>query len=408
MADEVVSKNDRPRIGAIGVGGRGTGIANNARRYGEIVAVADVDQRNAERARERLSSGKADTYADYRQLIDRQDIDIVTIGTPDHWHTAICIAALRSGKDVYCEKPLTLTIDEGKLICRVVKETGRVLQVGTQQRSEMGNRFLQAVAIAHAGRLGKIRRVQAAIGAAPAGGPFAKTDPPANLNWDAWLGQAPYVDYRRERTHGSFRWWYEYSGGKMTDWGAHHVDIAQWAIQMDQSGPLTVETVNVTHPTPLKNGLPTQDDRFNTATRFLVKCEFPNDIELVIRHDTDNGVLIEGEAGRIFVNRGRITGKPIDALLENPLPENALTDLRKGKRLDNHMGNFIECCRDRALPVADVFTHQRVLTTCHLANISMRLGRKLNWDADNEQITGDDDANTWLAREQRQGYEIEA
>ncbi len=315
---------------------------------------------------------------------------------------------LCAGKDVYCEKPLTLTIDEGKMICRAVKETGRVLQVGTQQRSEMGNRFLQAVAIAHAGRLGKIRRVQAAIGGAPAGGPFAKTDPPANLNWDAWLGQAPHVDYIRERSHGNFRWWYEYSGGKMTDWGAHHVDIAQWAIQMDHTGPLTVEAVEATHPVPLENGFPTQDDRFNTATQFLVKCQFPGEIELVIRHDTDNGVLIEGETGRIFVSRGRITGIPVESLQDDPLPENSLTDLRKGKRLDSHMGNFIECCRDRALPVSDVFTHHRVLTTCHLANISMRLGRKLNWDAENEQITADDEANAWLARQQRQGYEIEA
>ena len=194
----------------------------------------------------------------------------------------------------------------------------------------------------------------------------------------------------------------------MTDWGAHHVDIAQWAIKMDQSGPLSVETIEVAHPVPMKNGFPTQDDRYNTATGFLVKCMFPNDVELVIRHDTDNGVLIEGDAGRIFVSRSRITGKPVEALKENPLPENALTDLRKGKRLDSHMGNFIECCRDRSVPVSDVFTHHRMLTTCHLANISMRLERKLCWDAENEQITGDDDAIAWLSREQREGYEIEA
>ena len=148
LADEAKSKNDRPIVGAIGLGGRGTGIANNAKRYGDIVAVCDVDEKHALRGRERLSEGRADVYSDYRKLLARKDIDFVTIGTPDHWHTRIALEALAAGKDVYCEKPMTLTIDEGKKICEAVKKTGRVFQVGTQQRSEMNNRFLLAVALA--------------------------------------------------------------------------------------------------------------------------------------------------------------------------------------------------------------------------------------------------------------------
>jgi len=407
-ADEAKAKNDRLRFGCIGNGGMGHGDAGAARRYGDIVAVCDVDRGHAESVRQKFSGGKAEVYEDYRKLLDRKDIDAVTISTPDHWHTRILIDALKAGKDAYCQKPLTLTIDEGKQICAVAKQTGRVVQVGTQQRSENHNMFLKAVALCHAGRLGKIKKVSCAIGGAPSGGPFKKSDPPSNFNWDMWLGQAPKVDFIRERTHNHFRWWYEYSGGKMTDWGAHHVDIAQWAIGMDQSGPKSIEVVSVTHPVKLKEGMPTADDRFNTATAFQVRCLFPNDVEMIIRHDTDNGVLIEGENGRIFVNRGKLVGKAVDDMKSDPLPDDALTKLRHGKPLDSHMGNFVACVKDRSLPVSDVYTHHRALTTCHLANIALRLGRNLNWDAQSEQIVGDDAANAWQKREQRQGFEIVA
>lgn len=407
LADETQSKNDRPIVGSIGLGGRGTGIANNARKFGDIVAVCDVDQRHARRANERLAAGKAEVFGDYRKLLERDDIEIVTIGTPDHWHSKIAVEALLAGKDVYCEKPMTLTIDEGKLICDIVKQTGRVFQVGTQQRSEMGNRFLLAVALAHSGRLGKIKKVTAAIGGTPKGGPFKVSDPPAELDWEMWQGQTPDTDYIRERTHANFRWWYEYSGGKVTDWGAHHVDIAQWAIQMLESGPTSVEPVLSRHLVPFEGGMPTEKDTYNTATEFNVLCRFPGDVEMTIRHDTDNGVLIEGTEGRFFVNRGKIVGKPVEELKDNPLPEDALTKLRHGKPLSSHMENFISCTRDRSLPVSDVFTHHRALTTCHLANIALRLNRGFDWDAEAQQIVGDDEANSFLSRPQRKGYEVD-
>lgn len=407
MAQETRSPNSRVRVGAIGVGGRGSGIARDARAYGDILAVCDVDRNHAERAKSdpKIGAGKADVYEDYRKLLDRKDIDVVTIGTPDHWHTRICIDALMSGKDVYCEKPLTLTIEEGKQLCEAVHRSGRVLQVGTQQRSEMGHRFLTAVAMAREGRIGRVKRVTCAIGGAPAGGPFAKTAPPAELNWDLWLGQCPEEEYIKERAHANFRWWYEYSGGKMTDWGAHHVDIAHWALDMERTGPTTIEPVSAQHPVELARGIPTADDRYNTATAFQVKCLFPTGVELIIRDDTENGITFEGDKGTFFVSRGTMRGEAVDALKTNPISETTLIALRKGKRLDRHMGNFMECVRDRSLPVSDVYSHHRSLTTCHLANIAIRLGRTLTWDPDREQIVGDSEANGWQAREQRKGYE---
>jgi predicted dehydrogenase len=411
MADETRAKNDRPRLALIGAGGQGSGDARGASQYGDFLAVCDVDKRHAGRAKNdgRIGKGKADSYEDYRKVLDRKDIDAVIIGTPDHWHTKICIDAMKAGKDVYCEKPLTLTIDEGKKLGQVAKETGRVVQVGTQQRSDHNRVFLLAVALVRSGRIGKINKVTAAIGGAPSGGPFKKEAPPADLNWDMWLGQAPKVDYIKERCHNDFRWWYEYSGGKLTDWGAHHVDIGQWGIGMENSGPNTIEVTKDELPVEYKNGLPTVDDRFNTPTGFLVKAHFANGAVIDIRHDTENGVTFQGSAGKIFVTRDRIEleGGAVDGLHKNPVPESLLMELRKGKRVDGHMANFFECMHDRSVPVSDVWTHHRALTTCHLANIALRLGgRKLTWDPAKEEILHDAEANGWLTRPQRAGYEV--
>lgn len=411
QADESKAKNDRPRLGLIGAGGQGSHDSRQASSFGDFLAICDVDSQHAERAKAdgHIGKGKADVCGDYRKVLDRNDIDAVIIGTPDHWHTKICIEAMKAGKDVYCEKPLTLTIDEGKKIGQVAKQTGRVVQVGTQQRSDHNLVFLLAVALVRTGRIGKIHKVTAAIGGAPTGGPFPKEAPPHELNWDMWLGQAPKVDYIKQRCHADFRWWLEYSGGKLTDWGAHHVDIGQWGIGMEQSGPKTIEVEKSVLPVEFKGGYPTVDDRYNTATEFVVKNTFANGVSLFIRHDTENGVTFEGTGGRIFVTRDRIdlNGGAVGALYKDPVPESVLVELRKGKRIDSHMGNFFECMRDRSTPVSDVWSHHRALTTCHLANIAIRLGgRKLTWDPEKEEIVGDSEANSWQSRTQRAGYEI--
>lgn len=411
LADETRSKNERPRLALIGCGGQGTGDARWAANFGDFVAVCDVDKSHAERARNdrQLGKGKAEVYEDYRKLLDRKDVDAVIIGTPDHWHSKILIDSMKAGKDAYCEKPLTLTIDEGKKIGEVARRTGRVVQVGTQQRSNHNNVFLLAVAMVRSGRIGKVRKVTAAIGDGPTGGPFPVTTPPAGLNWDLWLGQAPKVEYRTRRCHYEFRWWYEYSGGKLTDWGAHHVDVSQWGLGLDKTGPKTIEVVKGELPVPYKNGWPTVDDRYNTTTHFLVRATFENGVTLDIRDDTPNGVTFQGSNGRIFVTRDRIDldGGPVNALWKDPVPESLLRELRKGKKVDGHMENFFECMRDRSEPVSDVWSHHRVLTTCHLANIAIRLGgRKLTWNPEKEEIVGDAEANAFQTRPQRKGYEV--
>ena len=409
MAQDAKSPNERPKVGCIGNGGMGSGDASAIKGYGDIVALCDVDSNRSGVLNEKLLGGKAEVFGDYRKLLDRKDIDAVTISTPDHWHTRIALAALRAGKDIYCQKPLTLTINEGKLLCKVVKETKRVMQVGTQQRSD--DRFQKAVAIAREGRIGKVQKVHIAIGGGDKGPTFKKTQPPPHLNWDVWLGQAPLVEYIEQRCHNNFRWWYEYSGGKMTDWGAHHVDIAQWAIGMEGSGPVSVEVLECTHPVPFEKGYPTIDDTYNTATAFKVKATFANGVEMFIRDNCndlgfDNGVMFEGETGRFFVNRGKLTGAPVEELEKNPLSEDVFKALRKGKNRDNHMGNFIACVKDRGETQSDVVSHHRNLTTCHLSNIAMRLGRTLKWNPETEQMIGDDEANAWQGREQRKGYEV--
>jgi predicted dehydrogenase len=426
LAFETKMKNDKVDIGLIGAGGMGQGNMRAARKWVNVVAIADADKNRQAQANKGLSEGKADVYDDYRKILDRDDIQVVHIATPDHWHTKPVIEAMYAGKDIYCEKPLTLTVDEGKLIRKVQKETGRIVQVGTQQRSTF-QFFVKAMAIVQDGRLGKIKRVTAAIGGAPASPAIPVVEVPDGLDWDRWLGPAPKVDYRflqqkdeqgnkkgaNTNCHYEFRWWYEYSGGKLTDWGAHHVDIATWALAMagQDDTPLSIEGTSE-HPVDFKDGLPVETDRYNTATKFNFSVKFPGDVEMIIRHDTDNGVLIEGEKGRIFVSRGKLAGKPVEELEDNPLPEDAIKKAYKGfdpieEERRAHWANFLHCVQERKEPISDVHSHMKMLNVCHLAGICARLGRKLEWDAKTESIVGDDQANGMLKREYREGYEIE-
>lgn len=423
LASETRAKNDRIPIGLIGAGGMGVGNMVAAKEYVDVVAIADVDKDRCESSNKKLSGGKADIYSDYQEILERDDIKILHIATPDHWHTKPLIEAMLAGKDVYCEKPLTLTIDEGKLIRKVQKETGRIVQVGTQQRSTF-NLFAKAVAMVADGRVGKIKRVQCAIGGGPRSPEIPVADVPENLDWDRWLGPAPKVDYRhipnankkgrgKSNCHYEFRWWYEYSGGKLTDWGAHHVDIANWALKVNgqTEGPISIGG-RAEHPVEYENGYAVQNDRYNTATKFNFVVKYPGAVEMVIRDDTDNGILIEGDKGRIFVNRRRLAGKPVEDLADNPLDKSAIQKVYKGLPMEHnarkqHWANFLHCHREQIEPISDVHSHMEMLNICHLAGISARFGRELKWDNANEQIVGDDQANAFLARPYREGYEIE-
>jgi len=406
------SANDKLGVGCIGVGGRGSGIGGDCcRRAGVKVAVADVDLSHAERFAGGDSSVKV--YQDYRKLLEHKDIDIVTIGTPDHWHVKIAIEALLAGKHVYCEKPLTLTIDEGKKLRAVVQRSGKVFQVGTQQRSD--GRFLLAVAMARSGRLGKPLKATCSIGGGPSGGPFPTSDPPPQLDWNMWLGQCPVVPYTRERCHGSFRWWLEYSGGKLTDWGAHHVDIATWGLGHENTGPVEIEGEGTFpnipddfDPVAFFAGKQRIPNGFNSAMQFHIDLRFADGSVIHVQHGPDNGIWFEGDKGRIFVNRGRISGKPVEELTadERAAYEKEIDKLYKGKPRRGHMQNFLDCVRDGGEPVSDVASHHRELTSCHLCNIAMLLKRKLRWDPVQEQFLGDEQANALVSRPQRAPYTI--
>jgi len=402
---------DRPQIGCIGVGSMGTGDARAHAGFGDIVAVCDVDARHAERARndEKIGKGKAEMYGDYRKLLERPDIDVVSIVTPDHWHVKIAIEALEAGKHVFCQKPLTLTIEENKLI-RAACEKHPELQffIGTQQRSDRG-RFLRAVNMVHKGLLGTIKKVTVGINGSPTGGPFPVAEVPKELDWEMWLGQAPEVDYRQKRCHYQFRWWYEYSGGKFTDWGAHHVDIAQWALGVDKQGkgPVTIDGTDAKHPVPFKDGYPERDDSYNTSNDFAILCTFPDGVEMTVTSRGDNGITFEGEKGKIFVNRGKITGTPIEENWDkDQYTEEDVVALYKGKPPEGHKNNFYRCIREGGLPLSDAFSHLIAMNTCHLAAIAARLGRTITWDPATEVITGDDQAQAMTARTPRAGYEI--
>lgn len=425
LAFDTDSKNDRVPIGLIGCGGMGTGNINAAKQWLDVLAYADADLGRAEGANKRFSNGKGDVYADYRKILERDDIKVLHIATPDHWHTKPLVEAMKAGKDIYCEKPLTLTVDEGKLIRKVQEETGAVVQVGTQQRSTF-NLFVKAVAIVREGRIGKIKKMSCRIGGAPRSPALPVVEPHEGFDWDRWLGPAPLTDYRwlkndrtekwaRDHTNGhyEFRWWYEYSGGKLTDWGAHHVDIAAWALAANgQSDAIVSISGDATHPVDFVDGVAQQNDRYNTATNFLLNVKFAGDVEVEIRNDQDNGIMIEGEKGRIFVNRGKLVGAPVEALQDDPLPEDAIRKTYKGfEPIENerkaHWANFLKCVDERKEPISDVHTHMRALNICHLAGICARLGREIKWDDKTEQIVGDSVANSMLKREYRSGYEIE-
>ncbi|WP_422927369.1 Gfo/Idh/MocA family protein [Singulisphaera sp. PoT] len=423
------SANDRPRVAAVGTGSRWCqkasgltgphGTAPHFAKLGDYVVVCDVDETRRARAASLVNewNGKSpESVLDYRAIIDHKGIDIVHITTPDHWHAKVAIEAMKAGKDVYCEKPMTLTIEEGRQMGEVTRKTGRVVQVGTQQRSEMT--FLNAIALIRDGRIGKLKKATCVIGAADSSPEIPVVAPPKGLDWNLWLGPVPFAEYRSlagdhgetkswSRCHYEFRWWYEYSGGKLTDWGAHHVDIATWAMGKEATGPISVDPVMVKHPVPFKDGYPTDDTKYNTATEFLLRAKYADGMEMDIRHDGENGIVFEGSEGTIFVARGKLRGQAVDDMKTKPLPAGALEALYKDRPPTDHIRDFFDCVVSRKEPVSDVWTHHRALTTCHLAGIAARLGRPIRWDPEHERIVDDSEAQSFITRERRKGFEIE-
>ncbi|MCF7669210.1 MAG: Gfo/Idh/MocA family oxidoreductase, partial [Verrucomicrobia bacterium] len=253
-AEAPKSENDKPGIALIGCGGQGRNDCRWASYFGNVVAVCDVDENHLNAAAEQFEV-KA-KYKDFRKLLENKDVDVVINGTPDHWHTLVNIASFKAGKDVYGEKPLTLTIDEGRQLLKVYKETKRIFQTGSQQRS--GSQFRLACELVRNGRIGKLQHIRVSLPVGRYGGPFQSRPVPSELDWDFWQGQTQVVDYVPERCHGSFRYWLTYSGGTMTDWGAHHLDIAQWGNGTERSGPVEVEGRSLVNMIPGGYNTPSQ------------------------------------------------------------------------------------------------------------------------------------------------------
>ena len=297
------SPNERPVFATIGLRNQGWVITDKSTTFADFAALADVQADILDETLAKLEAKtgrKADGYKDYRAVLDRDDVDAVMIATPDHWHTKIAVEAMLAGKDVYCEKPLTLTVAEGKLIEQVVADTGRVFQVGTMQRTESDRRFLKAIALIREGRIGEVKKITCGINGATGSPEIPPIDPPAGLDWEMWLGPAPLADYRAlpelrtgygggvplyTNCHYAWRNWYEYSGGQMNDWGAHHVDIAAWALDGLTDGlaaATTITPVSYSLPVPYENGYPTVADRYNSPTKFEVRAEMTGGVPLTI------------------------------------------------------------------------------------------------------------------------------
>jgi predicted dehydrogenase len=402
--DSNPSPSDRPGIALIGCGGMGRGNGTDARRFGDLIAICDVDDNHSAAAAEQYTEGgkKPVIYNDFRKLLERRDVHAVINATPDHWHTLINIAAAKAGKDVYGQKPLSLTIEEGRRVVSAVRENKIVFQTGSQQRSSA--RFRLACELIRNGRIGQLTQVTVWLPAGLRGGPFATKPVPAGLNWDFWLGQAPKVDYVPQRCHTNFRFWYDYAGGTMTDWGPHHNDIALWAIGLP--GPVTVESSHSTEPIP--GGYTAYSDyeiRFTYANgvRQTIKTTHDDSIygSVVNESGQRNGIKFEGDHGWIWVNRNEIEASD-DSLLSTPLPAGALRLYKS----DDHMRNFFDCMRSRQLPVADVEVGHQAAAACHLGVISMRLGRNLQWDPEREKFSGEGagEASKLLAREMRKPF----
>jgi predicted dehydrogenase len=396
-----LSPSERVNLALIGCGGQGRGDARNAQRHGKIVAVCDVDIRRLANARKDFPG--AEGYSDFRKLLERKDIDAVICGTVDHWHTLVSMAAMKAGKDIYCEKPLTLTIDEGKRLVEVQRQTKRVLQTGTQQRSSIY--FRLACNLVRNNRIGKINKVEVWIPAGLRQGPFMSSPVPEGFDYDFWLGQTPKVEYVKERTHFSFRYWWDYSGGTMTDWGAHHNDIILWALDMDRSGPVSIEGKQLIDMIP---------GGFTAASEYEVTYTYANGIVHTCKSTTasewhggvkdpngqQHGIKFHGSEGWIWVTRGSIKASE-RRLLTEKLPN----DARYVYLSNDHMGNFIDCVKSRKVPICPVETGHRSASLCHLGVIAIRLGRKLRWNPVNEQFIGDTEANRYITREMRKPYD---
>lgn len=402
-ADGAVPASDRVGIGFIGMGKQMGGHvgAMLGRPMCQVLAVCDVESRRLEKFKTRVDefyaqrSGKGSytgcaAYRDYRELLARPDIDAVVIATPEHWHALNVVDAARAGKDIYCEKPLSHTIHEARAMVRAVRRYGRVFQTGSQQRSD--REFRVACELVRNGRIGKVHTVHVNVGGPPVDCYLAGEPIPEGLDWNFWLGPAPWRPYHSDiappmefQGWPNWRSYRDYAGGMMTDWGAHHFDIAQWGLGMDDTGPVEI------HPPG--------------AEYERLTYVYANGIAM--QHGGGSGgkagVEFIGELGRVMVNRGYLETDPAH-LVDEPLGPNEI-HLYESR---GHHDDWLDCIRSRRKPICDVEIGARTITVCHLGNIAYQLKRPLKWDPANECFLGDEEANRMLAKSMRSPWTLAA
>ncbi len=417
QANSVLGANDQVRIGMIGCGDQGNWDATDFVRHPnvKIVALCDVYEGSIKERLDspllKLDSAKTPCFKDFRRILDDKNIDAVIVATPDHWHALPTIMACQAGKDVYVEKPLSLTIEEGRRMVAAARKYNRVIQVGTQQRS--ARHFQKAVEMVREGKLGKISRVHTwnyddefpnGIGNPP------DENPPAGLDWDFYLGPAPVAPYNKNRHLGNFRWFWDYSGGKITDWGTHLIDIVHWAMNVD--APTAVSA---------SGGKFILQDNRETPDTLLVTFEYPGFV-MTYENRTTNargqdarwgyGILFYGSDATMFVDRGgfeifpEMEGRRRDDIFTARTVAAKMSVQRGDPSHLLHVRNFIECLKTRQKPISDVEIGHRSTSAPHLGNIALRTGRKIKWDGAKEQIAGDTEASKWLNKEYRVPWKL--
>jgi predicted dehydrogenase len=404
--------SERVTVGCIGVGRMGTGDLGEALGFKQVqvVAVCDLDSKRAAIAQKRIESTYAKrspggdykgcaVFGDFRELCARNDIDAVQIATPDHWHTLPALEAARTGKDIFLQKPLTLTIQEGRILSDTVRRYGRVFQVGSQQRSD--KEFHTACELVRNGRVGKLHTIQVGFGTDPGCKPQPTMPVPENLDYDMWLGPTPWAPYTEERVHPQNSitarpGWLrisDYGAGMITGWGSHHLDIAHWGMGTEYTGPIEI----VGEADFPKDGL------WDVHGDFRIEYTYANGVKMIVADEkkVKGGVRFEGDKGWVWVTRGRIDAEP-KSLLQETIGANEI----KLYVSNNHKGNFYECVKSRAPTIAPVEVGHRSCSACLLGDIAMRTGRKLHWDPDKEQFSNDETTNRMLSRPMRAPWRL--
>jgi myo-inositol 2-dehydrogenase/D-chiro-inositol 1-dehydrogenase len=423
---------NRVRVGHIGAGRIAQGhdmVGVAGSDLADVLAVADLDSRRAASGKtrvERLFAArnappqKIDVYTDYKQLLARSDIDAVTVSLPDHQHAEVALRALRAGKDVYLQKPFTMTHAEGVMLRDAVAKSGRILQVGSQQRSWGPNeQFRKAVEFVRSGRVGQLQRVEIGLPIDPTAPDEPQQPVPANLNYDMWLGPTPEVFYTEQRVHPqkvlangepdvqSRPGWLRnenYSLGMITGWGAHHFDTAHWGMNMELTGPSKIEG---------KGEFPPHDRIWNVHGKYHIELTYPGNVIMTVSDELPNGIKFIGNEGWIFVSRdasqtasdpsGRTTSlKSLDASDPKLLDPNGVT-VQMPHSLSHHK-NWLECVKSRQQPLAPAPVAHRANAACIVSWIAMKLQRPLTWDAKAERFVNDAEANAMLTRPERAGY----